>query len=391
MLEDDDEGPVEAGDDDDSGPLVEARRSVGSGDYARARALLESLDRRVGERARVDYIALLYRLDDQPAFQAAVSDAVMSIGSQSAASDTYLLFLLEKAERACLDASLIATLLGEMARRVTSPAIQAAYRGARPRQDFRMLRAPRAAGATLVPLGLNCLSWTLFNRWGLRRAGHMAGDYNPFCLAVHKMEGVIGALRNDFATYADPSQMASVTSMTGQTLVMSRDRAAIWNHNKSAYWTADGFAPLAANLRMKIANFRRTCRSGTPVFVVTKCPDHYPRENLAFLPRLQEALRAATGRAENHLLLTSQIGEDGPDSVLDVDPYTKYFNCNFPDRGYKWHRRDHYNSDAGLAFEARFLALLFECLESWSLLDGAADVMGVDRSTSGHEEALSAR
>lgn len=370
--EEDDDLPIDLDGAGAVGPIAEAKALSHSGDYLAARSVLEAMDLDVDANAAVTHLSVLYHLDELDVVQSALARMVEGVLASRAASDAYLCYLIDKAEQSCLPTKTIGDLINLVgAREELSGDLTLAFTAAQRRQSFRVSQAPRAARSTLISLGLNCLPWTLLNRWGLRGPQQFSADYNPFCQASHKMAGLTEALLNNFRSYIGPDEIALVKSAFGRELAMRRDRSVVWNHNKSSYWLNDDFKNLRTNLEAKIGNFRRTCIAENAVFLISNCPDDYPRHDFVFLKNLQEGLRIVTGKENNRIILIKQRGGRKPDQIAQIDPHTLYFYCPYPDGNYKWWNNSTANDEVGIGYEERFLGLLFNCLEIWGLLDGS--------------------
>ncbi len=369
MIEEDDEPPIDLDGAVAVGPIAEAKALTHSGDYLAARSVLEAMNLDTDANAAVTHLSVLYNLDELDVVQAALARMVEGVLASRGASDAYLCYLIDKAEQSCLPKKTIGDLINLVgAREELSGDLALAFTAARRRQLFRVSQAPRAAGSRLISLGLNCLPWTLLNRWGLRQPHQFSADYNPFCQASHKMAGLTEALQSNFSTYAGPDEIALVKSAFGRELAMRRDRSVVWNHNKSSYWLNDDFKNLRTNLEAKIGNFRSTCIAENAVFLISNCPDDYPRHDFAFLKYLQAGLSVVTGKENNKIILIKQRGGRNPDQIAKIDPCTLYFYCPYPDGNYEWWNNATANDEIGIGYEERFLRLLFNCLDTWGLL-----------------------
>ena len=370
--EEDDELPIGLDGADAVGPIAEAKALKHSGDYPAARAVLEAMDLDADANAAVTYLSVLYNLDELDVVQSALARMVQGVIASAGASDSYLCYLIDKAEQYCLPTQTIGDLIDLVgAREGVTGELSLAFAAATRRQTFRISQAPRTARCRPISLGLNCLPWTLLNRWGLRRPLQFSTDYNPFCQASHKLGGLVEALKDNFDSYIGPEEIVLVKSAFGRELAMRRDRSVVWNHNKASFWLKDDFRNLRANLETKISNFRQSCTDENAVFLISNCPDDYPRHDFAFLPDLQEGLRNVTGRKNNRIILVKQRGGRNPDQISEIDPFTLYYYCPYPDGNYKWWNSSTANDDIGIGYEERFLGLLFKSLEFWGLLDPA--------------------
>jgi hypothetical protein len=349
-----------------------------SGAFDQARALLEGADRDADEGAAMLYVGMLDRLDDHVTMQATVSDMVRRLNPARAPSPSYLAFLLRHAERACIDVALIGEALEYSRPRAHGAAfLDVAYPAVRRRQNFRLRRAALAQRATIISLGMHCLPWTLINRWGFRTPAQFVDDFNPFCLAIHKIPGIIAALKTDFEDYLAPNDIMVVKSALGHPVALRRDRTAIWNHNQGLFWMENDCAALRANMSQKIANFRRTCRAEAPVFLIGNCLDDYPKMELKFLPALKEALQAATGRPRNRLIITNQRAAPPGDKIFHIDDETSFVYCPYPDKSYIWFDPKSIDSVGGMAYELGYVKSLFLCLRRWKLTDPPREIAAV--------------
>jgi hypothetical protein len=310
----------------------------------------------------------LFEAERYAEFQQQITAAIARIDPDGTPDPGHLAWLLRLGGRACLDHSTFDDLLARArpsCRR--SPELRLAWGAAATRARFRqLLAAALPASFELVSIGLHCLPWTLGNRWGFRTAAQFATSLNPFCLAIHKPAGVIAALADDFATYAEAEALRITTTPRGHRIPMRADGTAVWNHNKEAWWFRDGFAPLLDGMRRKAEAFRASARNPGAVFLLGNAGVFDADEDVPFLPALREALAHATGRADSRLILTAQPrgGSDGQrwigrDTVLLVRPY--------PARDYAWYDDDTADSAAGLTFERGYATAVLRCLHRWGI------------------------
>jgi hypothetical protein len=82
----------------------------------------------------------------------------------------------------------------------------------------------------LISLGPNCLSWFLFNRWGLR--SHLDEDWwrMPFNLAAWTKSSVIDALEDRFESLRDLERYQLTNSPRGLRLPVHRGYGVLFNH-----------------------------------------------------------------------------------------------------------------------------------------------------------------
>jgi hypothetical protein len=355
-----------------------ALRAIKDGDLLRARDMLQAGQRGADESAAILYHKLLEQLNDHAAMQVTVAEMVRTLPARQDPSEDYLAFVLRHAEAECLPAAMIEEALDFVGRlKLPDGELDRAYRAMRRRQRFRVQRAPRAARVTLVSLGTRCLPWALPNRWGLRSADKFLYAYTPFSQAVHSMGGIVDAIRGDFATYMAPDEIGVQKSARGHQVVYRKDRGAVWNHFRNSYWLEDDHRELRRAQQHAIENFRRCCRDEMPVFVLGHITAEYPDEKIPMLQELQDALRVATGRAQNHLLITNQRSTDvvaGRPSV--IDSHTMFASVPYPKterRNYDYARSSNFNSSEGFDFERRYVKVIFGCLRRWGLLEAAQD------------------
>ena len=355
-----------------------ALRAIKDGDLLRARDMLQAGQRDADESAAILYVKLLDQLNDHAAVQATVSEMVTLLPARQDRSDEYIAFVLRRAEAECLPTAVIGEALDFVSRlKLSAGELDQAYRATCRRQNFRVSRAPRAARVTFISLGTRCLPWALPNRWGLRSADQFVYAYNPFSQAVHRMSGIVDALRTDFATYMAPDEIGLQKSAKGHPVVYRKDRGAVWNHFKNAFWIRDDYREFRAVQQHAIENFRRCCRDERPVFILGHVTAEYPDEEIPMLQELQDALRVATGREHNHLLITNQRSTDVVAQRPSViDSHTVFANVPYPKtdkRNYDYARSSNINSTEGFAFERRYVKVILGSLHRWRLLEAAQD------------------
>ncbi len=350
--------------------LREAMRVREEGDLARAMDMLRGqVDPAADPAFHATYLRLLFGYQDYVTLQAETRRALAApVPAEMAPED--LTTLLRFAERCCLPAAAIRDALAATApaaRKAT--ATMTAWRAVSHRQRFRQTLADRyEGGASIISLGLNCLPWHLPGRWGLRREADFDRLFVPFSLAGHTVEGAIGALEDDFATYCTPETVRAVTSQRGHEFAMRKDRGAFWNHNRGTWWLKDEMAALRADCARKAANFRAACKRPDVVFLMGTCPVEYPAEPLDFLPRLQAALARFTGTAENRILISNQTAYRAKPIFRRVDATTAYICCPYPSKEYVWHDDEAADAREGLIFERSFMSFVLRALVNWGLM-----------------------
>jgi len=349
------------------GAVVAANRLIRSGNYVAARAELEGADLLADDQAAMFTIMLLDKMDEQQAKQQVVEQLVEALEPKSHRSDTLLAFLLRQAERACLPVAHIDKVLAATrGHERTQGELGLVFHAVRQRQKFREQEAPRAAGIRFISLGLNCIPWTILNRWGMRDRRQFITEFNPFSLATHEIPAVIAALDNDFATYTLPELIDVDSSHHGQPIARHKDGSVEWNHNQGLYWTSGNFEPLFAKLAMKIDNFRRTCTGDSVVFIISRLGGG--AHKVDFLPDLQRALARHTGHENNRILLTGRKAKRRNRGVEHVDEFVSVFANPVPSDDYVWFDMNAADSPEGLEYERSYMRYLFECLQNWGLL-----------------------
>jgi hypothetical protein len=350
-------------------PVFVANKLAKVGDYAQAKALLDTVDLNTDETAAMIYIMVLDKMHAQAAKQDAVQSLIGALGAAPDCSNTYLTFLQRQAQRACLPAAPIETLLAAAAARDRQQGeLEMVYEAIARRHKFALRKAPAALGLNFISLGTTCLPWTLLNRWGLRDRARFITDFNPFCLATHKIQGILAALESDFEDYTAPDR---VTIGIGgrQPYAKHTDDTVEWNHNQGVYWTQDDCRMLRADMERKIGNFRASCKAEKPVFMLTGQLIHLNEPD--YLPRLRTSLSKFTGRQDDYIVLTSQSAKSPRGRVREIDDRTFALYCPYPSRDYTWFDLNVADSPEGLAFERKYVRLLFNCLRRWGLLASA--------------------
>lgn len=280
----------------------------------------------------------------------------------------HLHHLLYHSEDACLSPDAIERLLKVIAAvAADAPDLNKALQAARRRQRFRRLFSERLLGApALISLGLNCMPWSVFNRWGARSEQDFVRLATPFSAGVHKLKAVVRALDSDFVDYFHPSAVRTVESGKGHNIALRTDLTVTWNHHRGTYWLADEFAALRASLDVKIENFRQACRSENAVFLIGKSPINYPAQPVAFLPNLNASLQRYTGKAQNRLILFNEFADTA--AVHQLDAFSLVVNCPYPTSAYVWSDIDTLNAPEGLGYEHEGVATTTRALLNWGLL-----------------------
>ncbi len=245
--------------------------------------------------------------------------------------------------------------------------------GLRRRLEFRRAVSDGLEGhATLISLGLNCMPWTLANRWGLRSPEEFATLFTPFAHGVHKMRSVVHALQTDFEDYAPAGKLKSVESKGGRQTPMQADGQVYWNHNLGSYWIDDDFARLREGVAQKIDGFRTACRAEDAVFMISKAPIDYPARPLSFLDDLNKALEPFTGRTKNRVLLSTEYAQTAGRHT--VDAWTQVLNCPYPSADYVWYEMS--DGEETLAYDASCAQAIVDSLKEWGLLRARGEAAG---------------
>ncbi len=309
----------------------------------------------------------LVDLDDNPKMQRAVRRSIERLPAAAPASQSaYLTTLCQHASLASLEPSSIELLLAKTRRAaIKSGPVRTACEGLRRRLEFGQAVHDRFEGQpTLIPLGLNCMTWTLPNRWGLRSAGEFASLFTPFAYGAHKFKAVVRALQTNFEDYCQVEKLKAVETEGGHLTPMRTDGLVFWNHNLGSYWVDDDFAKFRESVAEKVDRFRTACRAPDAVFMMSKAPMDYPAAPLAFLGDLNAALERFTGRTNNRLLLWNEFAETAGRHT--VDPWTHVLNCPYPSADYVWYETT--DSAEALAYEAGCAQAVVDSLQEWGLL-----------------------
>ena len=315
------------------------------------------------------YLQVLVELDDNQRMQQGLRRSITRLPAVAPDSDPdYLTTLCRHAGLSCLEPSAIEMFLVKTERAARKPGpLRTARDAMRRRHQFACaLNEDWKGRGTLISLGLNCMPWTLANRWGLRSPEEFCSLFTPFAYGVHKFKGVARALQTDFEDYCQPESMATVETKNGHLTAMRRDGSAIWNHNLGPYWLDDGFARLRGALSEKAANFRAACLRDDAVFIMSKAPIAYPDEPVTIIETLNEALQPFTGRANNRVLFWNEHAETA--GRYKVDPWTHVLNCPYPTGGYIWYHDETADGPEALAYEAGCAQAIVDSLEDWGLM-----------------------
>ncbi len=348
-------------------PVFLANKLAKTGDYAQAKALLDTIDLQADETAAMVYIMVLDKMHAQAAKQDAVQALIANLDATADCSNSYVSFLLRQAQRACLPAAFIDKLLELAAARDRKQGeLEMVYQAVARRHKFATRKAPAALGLNFISLGTTCLPWTLLNRWGLRDRERFISDFNPFCLATHKIDGILAALESNFEFYMAPERITIGVGGRNH-YAKHTDDMVEWNHNQGVYWTDDDYRMLRADMAGKIDNFRASCKTATPVFMLTGQLVHLNEPD--YLPRLRTALASFTGRQNDYIVLSSQSAKSPRGRVREIDERTFALYCPYPSRNYTWFDLNVADSAEGLEFELKYVRLLLNCLRRWELVE----------------------
>ena len=315
------------------------------------------------------YLQVLVELEDNRQIQRAVRQSIARLPDVAPESEPdYLTTLCRFAGVLCLEPAVHERFLAKTEWAATkSEPLHIAREAVRRRLQFRRdVNEGWEGHGALISLGLNCMPWTLPNRWGLRSPEEFGSLFTPFSAGVHKFKGLARALATDFENYCQPDRIVSVETKNGHLTAMRTDGTAVWNHNLGPYWLGDDFARLRKTLAEKIQLFRAACRREDAVFILGKAPITYPHEPVSFIETLNEALRPFTGRTNNRLLLWNEHAETAGRHT--VDPWTHVLNCPFPPGGYLWHDEETADGPEALAYEGGCAQAIVDSLQDWGLM-----------------------
>lgn len=346
-----------------------ALKARGAGELDAAARILADEANRGDPNVDALYLRLLAEMERPKDLNAALHASIDGVTQGRMILDpAYLRYLLYQSEASCLAPETIARLLATMkTAAAASPDLEGALQAGVRRQRFRRLLSERLTGApTLISLGLNCMPWSLLNRWGMRSEQDFERLATPFSLGVHKLKAVLRALNSDFLDYFCLPAVRTVESEKGHHIALRTDLTVMWNHNRGQYWLANEFAALRANLDVKIGNFRRACRSENAVFLMGKSPTNYPTRPVEFLPGVNEALERHTGRAQNRLIIFNEFADTA--AIHQLDAFSVVVNCPYPASAYVWFDVDTVDTPEGLDYEHDCVAAATRVLIDWGQL-----------------------
>ncbi len=323
------------------------------------------------------YLQVLVELDDNQRMQEGLRRSIARLPAVAPDSESdYLTTLCRHAGLSCLEPPVIDMFLAKTERAGRKPGpLRTARDAMRRRHQFaRALSQDWEGHGTLISLGLNCMPWTLPNRWGLRSPEEFCSLFTPFAYGVHKFKGVARALQTDFEDYCQPESMVSVETKNSHLTAMRKDGGAVWNHNLGPYWLDGGFPRLRETLGEKAARLRAACRQDDAVFIMSKAPIAYPEEPVSIIETLNEVLQPFTGRANNRVLFWNEHAEAA--GRYRVDPWTHVLNCPYPTGGYIWYHDETADGPEALAYEAGCAQAIIDSMQDWGLMRprGEADV-----------------
>ena len=324
------------------------------------------------------YLQVLIELEDNRRIQRALRQSIARLPDVASDSDpAYLMTLCRYAGVFCLEPASIEGFLAKTEWAATkSEPLHIVREAMRRRLQFSQDVDERWEGhGTLISLGLNCMPWTLPNRWGLRSPEEFGSLFTPFSAGVHKFKGLARALTTDFEDYCQPDRVMSVETKHGHLTAMRTDGTAVWNHNLGPYWLDNGFARLRETLAEKARLFRDACRQEDAVFIMGKAPISYPDEPVSFIATLNEVLQPFTGRPSNRVLLWNEHAETA--GRYKVDPWTHVLNCPFPASGYLWHDEETADGPEALAYEGDCAQAIVDSLQDWGLMRPRGEDAGV--------------
>jgi hypothetical protein len=227
------------------------------------------------------------------------------------------------------------------------------------------LKSKVVCRASLISLGLNCLSWDVASRWGLRPPEDFWAVRSPFDSGAKQLSVVVDALENEFATYCTPEGLKAVETQGSHLAPMRKDVRAVWNHHLGSYWISDDFRRLRENMEAKAQTFREACRREDAVFLLSRLTIDFPTRPLDFLDRLNQGLERFTGRPRNRVIFLKEYSDTT--ATTWVDDWTVVLSRPFPSASYVWYDDATVDSDEGLAYEHGLVSEIMAVLSRWGL------------------------
>lgn len=228
------------------------------------------------------------------------------------------------------------------------------------RQRFREAQASQLSRFTFISLGVQCHGWALLNRWGFRMARDAMATFNPFSLAVHRIDGLLVALESDFQDYFVPDKVKVIPTALNRRMAVRPDLGIAWNHHTDDCWLRNGLKRLEISLARLTGNFRQSCKASSPVFFVAEAASLDPGHADWALPRPRAALSRYC-QAEPIVIIANFQNCNG-DGIEPVDSAAVLLRCPYPEKGYHWADPQNYNSASGLDWEQRFMTLMLAAL-----------------------------
>ena len=267
----------------------------------------------------------------------------------------HVMHLLGQSEMAGTDDLMPAALIARARELAASDSIMA---GQLVRWDYRRAHPP--SPVPVISLGLHCLPHSLALRWGLRSGPDAMTMQTPFDLAVHKFDAVVDLLRSGFAGYADADQIALKATPQGHQVPYSRRYRAIWNHNKTGWWTQDHCEPLRALLLRKVASFEAALRRPKLVFTMSNFPFASTADATAKMEQLTTVLRQRLPSATTFFVFASGHADAAlaPHQRTELGPQAVHYSVPYPAADYNWADEEHASRSQGLHFERGYIDLL---------------------------------
>jgi hypothetical protein len=227
------------------------------------------------------------------------------------------------------------------------------------RQAHEYAQALSGRRTRVVPLGEQCLPYSILMRWGFREFS----VESPFIAGVFTGAGPALALEDDFGGFCAAEHYKVIRSPEGKEMpTIPRYRASL-NHEIGPYFCGGSKEPLVLLYRRRVANFRAAMQAGGPVVLLIE------RTALADIPCVMAAATAAYPHVNlRFLVFDYEEDEREPDDEVAAcqDPRLSVLSTPQPCKEYIWHHPEWQNTEIGLAWEAPMAAALAHAIGSYT-------------------------
>jgi hypothetical protein len=209
----------------------------------------------------------------------------------------------------------------------------------------------RAAGATVISIGQNCLPYQVAGRWGFLGPRAEAADLTPFDLGGFTNNSAADAIKTGFAAFEDQGSFTVSKAWGGGKMYVHRPSQVGFFHERGSHWvTADG-GKFFSRLALMVVNWQLRLRAKKRLYVFCYC-------GAGSVDRLVEVAAAHLLGPGAHLLVVNVLGAT---VSCPAHPQVTYLHAPYPSH-YDWTSVFHQVSLNGFEFERSIADAMADCI-----------------------------